>query len=146
LFDAGTYLIDNNLTRVDRASMAFGLEVRVPFLDHRLVEFAFSLPEELSITDGETKVLLRNLAKRRLPHASLAKLKQGFSCPIDRYWRADDMAASIRRGTMVDENIVDRNCLTRLLDGPQFGNTPFQVWILAALDRWCQKWLCGCAV
>lgn len=146
LFDAGTYLIDNNLTRVDRASMAFGLEVRVPFLDHRLVEFAFSLPERLCIADNETKVLLRNLAHRRLPEHSLTKLKQGFSCPIERYWPASEMSASIRHGALIAENIVDPDRLLRLLDGPDLGHTPYQIWMLAALDRWCQRWLCGCAV
>ena len=146
LFDAGTYLVDNNLTRVDRASMAFGLEVRVPFLDHRIVEFAFSLPENLCIADNETKVLLRHLANRRLQPHSVAKLKQGFSCPIERYWPAKKMAASIRNGSLVAENIVCSKQIDRLLDAAGSSNTPYQIWVLAALERWCQRWLCGCAV
>ncbi|HEY3964467.1 MAG TPA: asparagine synthase (glutamine-hydrolyzing) [Planctomycetaceae bacterium] len=145
LYDAGKYLIDNNLTRVDRSSMAFGLEVRVPFLDHRIVEFAFSLPEHLCIADSETKVLLRHLANRRLPPHNVAKLKQGFSCPIERYWPAKEMAASVRGGTLVSEEIVSRNQVDHLLDGSGFSNTPYQIWVLAALERWSQRWLCGCA-
>ncbi|MBI3866302.1 MAG: asparagine synthetase B, partial [Planctomycetia bacterium] len=117
-----------------------------PFLDHRIVEFAFSLPEDLCIADRETKVLLRRLAQRRLPRDSVAKLKQGFSCPIDRYWSAAEMASSIRDGVLVRENIASREHVGRLLGAESFSHTPYQIWVLAVLERWCQRWLCGCAV
>ena len=142
-FDAETYLVDNNLTRVDRVSMAHGLEVRVPLLDHRLVEFAFTLPDELTISKGETKVLLREAARKKLPAKNISKLKQGFSCPIERYWPVQEMAASLQDGALVQNHLIDGDSLNRLLNGPQYAHTPYQIWVLAALDRWCMTWFMG---
>ena len=140
LFDAATYLKDNNLVRVDRASMAFGLEVRVPYVDHRIVEFAFSLPENLCIENSETKVVLRQLARRRLPQRSLSKVKQGFSSPIDKFWPAGDMITSFRDGALAAENVIDKQKLMHLLDSPPAGNKPYQIWILAVLEHWYRRW------
>jgi asparagine synthase (glutamine-hydrolysing) len=140
LFDAATYLVDNNLVRVDRASMAFGLEVRVPYVDHRIVEFAFTLPDHLCIQDDETKVVLRQLARSRLPSRSLSKLKQGFSSPIGKFWPAGEMASSFRDGALVTNNVIEKERLMQLLDRPAGGHKPYQIWVLAVLEHWYGRW------
>ncbi len=140
LFDARSYLVDNNLARVDRASMAFGLEVRVPLLDHRLVEFAFSLPSTLCIDQGETKVALRRLARERLPTRCSSKSKQGFSTPIHRYWPEADMARTVRGGSLVHQGFIDARGLDRLWNGSRGSHAPYQTWTLAVLEHWCRRW------
>jgi len=76
--DLKTYLPDDILTKVDRASMAASLEVRVPFLDHEWVEFAASLPSEFRLN----KAILRETLKDTLPDAILSRRKKGFSAPV----------------------------------------------------------------
>jgi len=80
--DLKTYLVDDVLTKVDRASMANSLEVRVPLLDHRLVEFAYSLPLQLKLRNGKGKYLLREVMKRFLPAQFLVARKMGFRIPF----------------------------------------------------------------
>ncbi len=81
------YLPDDILYKCDRMSMAHSLEVRPPFLDHRIVEFAASLPETLKIRGGRLKFVLRELMKKRLPAAVLSRPKEGFDIPVHHWLR-----------------------------------------------------------
>lgn len=83
--DTLTYLPGDILTKVDRASMAFGLETRVPMLDHRVLEFAWSLPFDMKVNRGQTKWALRKILEKRVPLGLFERPKMGFSTPIE-YW------------------------------------------------------------
>ena len=85
--DLKTWLVDDILTKVDRASMANSLEVRVPLLDHKVVEFAFSLPLELKLRKGRGKYLLRQVMKKQLPAGHLDLPKKGFRIPLHQWMR-----------------------------------------------------------
>jgi len=86
-WDMQAYLPDDILVKVDRAAMASSLETRVPFLDHRVVEFALATPMGNKIRNGESKWLLRRLLNRHLPEASFDGPKRGFTVPLDEWLR-----------------------------------------------------------
>jgi asparagine synthase (glutamine-hydrolysing) len=103
--DIKTYLVDDILTKVDRMSMAASIEARVPLLDHRVVEFALSLPPHMKLKRGQTKVILRQAMRGRLPEIVLNKPKEGFSIPIKHWLRG------ILRPLMTD--LLSADCVHR---------------------------------
>jgi asparagine synthase (glutamine-hydrolysing) len=135
-----TFMVDNNLTKVDRASMAHSLEVRVPFLDHRIAEFAFSLPDDLCIREGRKKYLLRRFLERKGLRHLLDLPKQGFSFPWGKFWPVTTMAAELRAGVLVREGIIARNEMQRVITGTDF-NRDLKLWQLAVLEKWARRWL-----
>ena len=131
------YLPDDILAKVDRASMMYGLEVRAPWLDHRLVEFAFTLPDALRATGTERKILPRRLASRLLPPSLNLTRKQGFSLPLDD-WFAGSWG-SFTRGVLTDpgQQTFSRTVVDSLLAGQGRGRgnmhrlfalTMFELW------------------
>jgi asparagine synthase (glutamine-hydrolysing) len=120
-FDFKTILADDYLVKVDRASMAHGLEIRAPFLDHRLVEFCFSsIPNRWKVNAHETRRLERILAKRWLPTTLNFDRKQGFSVPMETWFRKDD--CQVLRERISDLPVyINRAEVNRLITGQMRG-------------------------
>jgi asparagine synthase (glutamine-hydrolysing) len=116
LHDVATSLHDEMLAKVDKATMAWGVEARVPYLDHRLVELALNVPRRLKIRDGRGKWILQRLGGRYLPPEILNRPKQGFSIPLSVWFRTDLRAlvrdvlspSAIRRAGIFQPAAVDR--------------------------------------
>ncbi|MGH7227809.1 MAG: asparagine synthase (glutamine-hydrolyzing) [Nitrospiraceae bacterium] len=143
--DTRSYLPDDLLVKVDRATMAHGLEARSPFLDHRLVEFCASLPVHLKIRDGETKYLLKGAMRGTLPDQTLDRPKQGFAVPIDRWFR-DDCREFVR------EILLSPQCVARgyfrpdrvrlMIEEHQEGksNWAYRLYALLMLELWHREY------
>ena len=91
LMDMKMYLPDDILTKVDRASMAFSLETRIPFLDSQIIEFAWSLPFEYKKNDSEKKRILRNVLYKYIPQDIINRPKTGFSIPLDKWLKQPEL-------------------------------------------------------
>jgi asparagine synthase (glutamine-hydrolysing) len=143
LLDAQTYLPDDLLVKMDRASMAVGLETRAPLLDHRIAEFAWSLPPALAV-EGGPKQLLREVLLRRVPRSLVERPKQGFEPPLGRWLRdglrdwADDLldVARLRRhGLVVAETVARRWAEHR--SGRR--NWTYSLWSMLTLEAWLDQ-------
>ena len=142
--DAVTYLPDDILAKVDRASMGVGLEVRVPLLDHRVFEFAWSLPLGFKITQGRSKVLLRKVAERYLPQRLIDRPKSGFGIPIGDWLRgplrewADSLLDPDR---LASEGYLDPDPIRKAWAGHLAGkgSQQYLIWDVLMLQAWLQQ-------
>jgi asparagine synthase (glutamine-hydrolysing) len=137
--DVYSFLIDDNLARTDRASMAAGLEVRVPLLDHRLAELAFAIPENMEEQTGPTKPILRSILKPLVPDSIYNKRKQGFSFPIEQVVSIQQMRDSILHGRLISSEIMSKTAFLAKLNEPH-GNHVSWLWLLYVLENWAQRW------
>ncbi len=139
--DVKTWLPDDLLMKMDRMSMATSLEARVPFLDHRLVDFAFSLPAEWKWRDGRGKHILRDAFGAALPGSVTRRPKAGFPVPIDRWFREDlrdfvsDTLLSERLGR---RGVLDPAAVRRVVEDHLAGRRDHrrEIWTLLNLELW----------
>jgi len=142
--DLKTWLVDDILTKVDRASMANSLEVRVPLLDHKVVEFAFSLPLGLKLRNGEGKYLLRRVMEQHLPKGHLNLPKKGFRVPLHQ-WLRGELLEWAEASVFADSPaaaFLDRRGITEIWNGFQRGDTQWEfiVSILLSFSMSASVW------
>ena len=144
--DYQTYLKDDILTKVDRATMSVGLEGREPLLDHRLAEFAARIPLAYKYDGITTKRILRKVVHRHVPEEKMDRPKAGFSLPIMHWlrgelkWLLDDLCS---RSALRQSAVIDVATAERWLSAFQTGNfhyTPL-IWRLFVFQAWARRWL-----
>jgi asparagine synthase (glutamine-hydrolysing) len=144
--DQRYYLADDILYKCDRMSMAHSLEVRPPFLDHRLVEFAARLPEHFKITpDGTLKHILRDMMRGKLPEVVLTRKKEGFDIPAHRWFRGplrplmeDALSpANVRATGLFNSDAIERVKRAHLARRANLG---YPLWGLTTLFLWMKRW------
>ena len=141
--DLTTFLPDDILVKVDRSTMAFGLESRAPFLDHEVVQFAWALPLNLKIRSGDGKWLLRQLLYRYVPRPLVDRPKMGFGVPLGswlcgplREWASDLLApAKLKREGFLDAAVVT-NQWRRCQQGARLGQD--MLWAVLMFESWLE--------
>jgi asparagine synthase (glutamine-hydrolysing) len=143
--DLGIYLVDDLLVKTDRLSMAHSLELRVPFLDPKVAEFAFSLPTRMKVRGFAKKRLLRRALEPMLPKEIIHGRKQGFSIPIASWLRGplEPFAREVlAAGTLERQGLLDPAAVAPVLDRHIAGKEDMsrQIWGLMALTLWFDRY------
>ena len=143
LADFYGYLHDDNLCKVDRASMSVSLETRVPFLDKDIINFAYSIPFNLKINSDETKFLLKQILFKKIPKSLFERPKAGFAIPIHKWMRHDmsDWIEHILDLNMEDDEIIDYKKIKKIWNDFKNGNNSYtyQIWDILMLRSWLAK-------
>jgi len=144
--DMKTWLADTYLEKVDKSSMAVGLEARVPLLDHRLVEFALTIPSRYKISAGTTKSVLREAVRDLLPDRTMRKPKHGFEVPTDPWFRGElrDFAYDVLFDSKTRQRgFVRASEIERLWHDHQRGREvrSDHLWLLLNFELWARRYL-----
>lgn len=142
--DMRTYLPDDVLVKVDRASMSVGLEARVPLLDHRLVEFSWRLPRRLKLRQGVGKWALRQVLYRHVPRSLVDRPKMGFSIPINAWLRGplrDWAAGLLSAETVARVGFLDADAIAAAWRRHQAGDDTMQyaIWTALMFQDWAER-------
>ncbi len=142
-YDRQTRFVSEFLTKVDGATMHYGLEARSPFLDQDLWEFAAALPFHMRLRRGRLKAVLRELARRKLGERVANGRKRGFTIPVQRWitgsWRAE-VEATFHDSILEREGWIRSGPALRWLEeSAQTGWAPNQLWYLFVLEAWLRN-------
>jgi asparagine synthase (glutamine-hydrolysing) len=144
--DTAVLLTDDFLTKVDRTSMAHGLEVRPPLVDHELLELAATIPSRLKVRGGETKWIMKQAFSDRLPRDAVWRAKHGFEIPVDAWLRgplrdmfqSSVLSPAARVAELVDQPAVGRLYRAHLAKVGRHGGV---LWSMLTLAKWAERWL-----
>ena len=144
-WDLASYLPQDILTKVDRMTMAHSIEARPPLIDHRLVEFAATVPARYRLHKGRTKYLFKQAMRGVLPDHIIDRPKHGFAVPLAQ-WLRKDLAAFARdillSPTAHQRGLFDVRHVERLLQLNDRGrNLDLQLWTILSLELWCRRFL-----
>jgi asparagine synthase (glutamine-hydrolysing) len=138
-----TYLTDDILAKVDRASMAVSLEVRAPLLDHKLMETVATIPSSLKLAGREGKYIFKKAMAPILKSEILDRRKQGFAVPLDRWFRQDLKDLTYEALFSTDDGILDRAFLKNIWDQHQKGtyDRSAHLWSVLMFRKWREAFL-----
>ncbi len=135
--DVKCFMAELVLTKVDRASMANSLEVRVPFLDHDLFEQIYCIDEKLMFNPNQSKHLLYENIKNDLPEIILKRKKQGFVGPDDYYMQTEFYKEELSNATLVEHNIIQQSYIDELLNNKY----DWKLWKILVMEKWFNQWI-----
>jgi asparagine synthase (glutamine-hydrolysing) len=144
--DIDVLLPDDFLTKVDRASMAFGLEVRPPMVDHEFLELASRIPSSLKVRAGKTKWIFKRMCHDWLPNDIVHRPKQGFELPIDEWLRGplrDAFTDSVLSTSSRVAEYLDPKQIVQLMTAHQrsTGRYGHMLWSILVLGAWMESYL-----
>lgn len=144
--DYQTYLVDDILQKVDRASMTVSLEGREPLLDHRIIEFAAQLPNEYKYHNGVKKRILKEIAHDYIPKSLLDRPKMGFAIPIGDWMQQDlkELVHSfVNQKNIEEQNIFDWKEVEKIMKAFYNGKKEYELkmWYLLMFQMWHKKWM-----
>jgi asparagine synthase (glutamine-hydrolysing) len=144
--DYQTYLLDDILQKVDRASMSTSLEAREPFLDHRIIEWAARLPDKYKYSNGIKKYILKEIVHEHLPKVIMDKPKMGFAIPIEN-WLTHELRDQVsyyldperlRKQKIFEPDIVQK-MVSNFFSGKK--ELAVKVWYMLMFQLWFEKWM-----
>jgi asparagine synthase (glutamine-hydrolysing) len=143
--DYQTYLLDDILQKVDRASMSVSLESREPLLDHRLIEYVAQLPDNLKFREGSKKWLLKEIVHQYIPKSVMDRPKMGFAIPIESWLKnelRDLLETYLSEDRINATGIFHWKEIERLKNDFLSGRKEFgvKIWYLLSYLMWFEKW------
>jgi len=146
MVDYKTYMADDILTKVDRATMSVGLEGREPFLDAKIIEFAAQLPNEMKYRNGEKKWVLKEITHKYIPKSMMDRPKMGFSPPITEWFREELKSYFLHylsRERLEREGLFNPDEVIRLRDAYLGGKnvSVHRLWFILMFEMWYERWM-----
>jgi asparagine synthase (glutamine-hydrolysing) len=144
--DYQTYLVDDILQKVDRASMAASLEAREPYLDHRLIEWAAQLPDSFKYYKGEKKHILKEITHKYIPKKMMERPKMGFAIPIEK-WMMNELKEKIsfylETKRIEKQGIFNHQTVNMYVSKFMNGKKEYgvKIWYLLMFQMWHEKWM-----
>lgn len=144
--DYETYLVDDILQKVDRASMSVALEGREPFLDHQLLDWVSVLPVDMKYRNGEKKFILKEIVHKYIPREKMERPKMGFAIPIMTWMKTsfkEIIYSYLNEDYITKQGIFDKHQINHIVHGFYNGNhaSPEKLWYLLMFQLWYSEWM-----